>query len=167
MTRLADFAERLMGMDEATWARHANPWSCYTRFAILPLLALAVWSRVWIGPFAWGAVALVLIWTWMNPRAFAPPKTLDTWASRGVLGERVYLRRRAEIPAHHLAWARGLSLAALPGLVAMALGLWWLELWWVLFGVVLAMGPKIWFVDRMVWLYSDWLRQTGKELGDV
>jgi hypothetical protein len=27
--------------------RHANPVSVWTRFAVLPLLALAVWSREW------------------------------------------------------------------------------------------------------------------------
>lgn len=34
------FAERLMGMDAASWERHANPLSVYTRYAALPLLAL-------------------------------------------------------------------------------------------------------------------------------
>ena len=41
--------ERLMKMDDAAWKRHANPWSAWTRTLILPLLALTVWSRVWIG----------------------------------------------------------------------------------------------------------------------
>ena len=160
-------AERLMGMSEASWARHANPWSAYTRFTILPLLVLAIWSRVWLG---WGAivpVALVLGWAWVNPRAFPPPASLDNWASRGVLGERVFLNRRGEVAAHHRAWADGLALASLPGVVVLGLGLIWLDPWWTLFGVLLTVGPKLWFVDRMVWLYGDWLRERGKELGDV
>ena len=42
-------AERLMGMSDAVWARHANLWSVYTRFTVLPLLVMAIWSRAWIG----------------------------------------------------------------------------------------------------------------------
>jgi hypothetical protein len=34
-------------MGDEAWLRHANPWSGWTRFAtVLPLLSLAVWSRV-------------------------------------------------------------------------------------------------------------------------
>ena len=156
-----------MGMSDSVWRRHANPWSCYSRFSMLPLLALAIWSRVWIGGWAWGAVALVLVWIWVNPRAFPPPARLDNWASRGVLGERVFLNRRPEVPAHHRRWAAGLSLAAVPGLAVLGIGLWRLDLGWVIFGTVLATGPKVWFVDRMVWLYADWLRDNDKEVGDV
>lgn len=56
-------SERLMGMTDETWARHANPWSVYTRFSILPLFALAVWSRAWIGWGALIAVTAVVFWT--------------------------------------------------------------------------------------------------------
>ena len=167
MTGVYAAAERLMGMNDRVWARHANPWSCYSRFTALPLLALAIWSRDWIGAGAWVAVAVALVWIWVNPRAFPPPVSLDNWASRGVLGERVFLKRRAELRGHHRAWAAGLAWAALPGVVVLALGLWWLEPWWTLFGMVLAMGPKVWFVDRMVWAYADWLSDNDKELGDV
>ncbi|WP_428516901.1 DUF6653 family protein [Roseovarius sp.] len=167
MNGLYRAAERLMGMDADSWARHASPWSVYSRFTILPLLALAVWSRVWIGGWAWLAVALVLAWTWANPRVFAPPRDLDAWASRGVLGERVLIGRRDEVPAHHRRWAALLSVLSLPGTVAMAWGLWALDAAWVVFGTALTMIPKIWFADRMVWLYSDWITDTGRELGDV
>jgi len=160
-------AERLMAMDDATWARHANPMSAYTRFTVLPLLVMAIWSRVWLGWWAILPTALVLAWAWVNPRAFPPPRNLDNWASRGVLGERVFLNRRDEVAAHHRAWADGLAWASLPGVIVLVIGLIRLEPWWTLFGMVLAVGPKVWFVDRMVWLYGDWLRDTGKELGDV
>ncbi|MEQ9673445.1 MAG: hypothetical protein RLO10_03190 [Roseovarius indicus] len=160
-------AERLMGMSDRVWARHASPWSVYSRFTILPLLALAVWSRVWIGAWAWGAVTAVLLWTWVNPRAFPPPASLDSWAARGVLGERVFLNRRDEVPGHHRVWGAMLSAGALPGAMVMAWGLWALDTAWAVFGTLLTMIPKIWFADRMVWVYADWLRKTGKELGDV
>src|SRR5690606_2418557 len=88
----------LFRMDETTWARHANPWSVWTRVAILPLMALAVWSRVWIGWWALLPVALLVVWTWLNPRAFPPPRSFDSWAAKGVLGERLWIARREGPP---------------------------------------------------------------------
>jgi hypothetical protein len=159
--------EGLMGMDERVWARHASPWSCYTRFTALPILALAIWSRDWIGVWAWGAVGLALFWIWVNPRLFAPPASLDNWASRGVLGERVWLNRRDQIRPHHRRFANILAAASVPGVVILAIGLWLLDAWWTMFGIALAVLPKVWFVDRMVWAYQDWLQDHEKELGDV
>ncbi len=119
-------------MDDAAWARHANPRSVWTRTPIPPALALVAWARVWIG---WGALlpaALLLAWTWPNPRAFAPPANTDNWASHAVLGERLWLARRDHpVPAHH----RTLPVV----LNAMA-------------GLAVAIGAKMWFLDRMVWL---------------
>lgn len=154
-------------MNETAWKRHANPWSAYTRFTILPLLALAIWSRVWLGGWSLLPVVIVLSWAWWNPRAFPPPSDLDNWASRGVLGEQVFLRHRSAVAAHHRAWADALSYASLPGALVFVLGLWWLDPAWTIFGMVLTVLPKVWFVDRMVWVYSDWLRENNKDLGDV
>lgn len=50
MPDLYRLAEGLMGMDDQSWLSHANPLSVWTRILTpLPLLILAVWSRVWIG----------------------------------------------------------------------------------------------------------------------
>lgn len=150
------FSERMMSMDDETWSRHANPWSVYSRFSVLPLLTLAIWSRVWLG---WGAlvpVALVLAWTWYNPRAFAHPASTGSWAARGTFGERVFLNRHAlPVPGHHVRWARGLALASAAGLVPWIIGVWRLDLSATLLGLTLMIGGKVWFVDRMVWLYQD------------
>ncbi len=54
---------RLFGLEGEAWMRHANPASVWTRFAALPLLALALWSRVWIGWWALLPVAAALAWT--------------------------------------------------------------------------------------------------------
>jgi len=55
MTSLFRMAERLMAMDDAVWMRHANPASVWSRIVTpLPLLPLAVWSRVWLGLARWG-----------------------------------------------------------------------------------------------------------------
>lgn len=160
-------AERVMGMNDAVWARHANPWSCFTRFSVLPLLALAIWSRVWIGPWAWALVGAALFWNWLNPRLFSAPHSLDSWASRGVLGERIWLNRRDEIRPHHRHWARILTAMSVPGVVILVIGLWQLRADWTVFGILLSVLPKVWFVDRMVWAYQDWLTDQDKELGDV
>ncbi len=45
---------RLFSMSDETWKKHANPWSVWTRVTALPALVVAVWSRVWIGHWAWG-----------------------------------------------------------------------------------------------------------------
>lgn len=64
-------------MDEATWERHANPWSVWTRFTAWPLLALAVWSRVWLRRWAIFPIAVAVLWTWLNPRIFDRPRSTD------------------------------------------------------------------------------------------
>jgi len=155
-----------MGMSDAVWRRHANPWSGWTRLAGgLPLLALAIWSRVWLG---WGALvllALALGWIWYNPRAFAEPRSYRSWMSRGVLGEYVFLHHRALVAAHHRTAARWLSALSLPGALVLAAGLWQLRLDWVLLGIVLTGLPKLWFLDRMVWIWADWQRAGRSVLG--
>ena len=145
-----------MAMDDATWARHANPLSVWSRFSVLPLLVLAIWSRVWLGWWALPFVVAALAWNWINPRAFGPPQHLESWASRAVLGERIFLTYPAKVPRHHLRMAHLLTWASLPGLLILLWGLW--ALWWerAVFGTLLTALPKVWFVDRMVWILQDW-----------
>lgn len=145
-----------MAMDDATWARHANPWSVYTRVPLMMLLALAVWSRVWLGWWALLPLGILIGWTFLNPRAFPPPASVDNWASKVTLGERVWLNRRAaRIPRHHERWALGLSAASGVALLPMLYGLVMLEPFSAFLGAALASVLKLWFCDRMVWLYED------------
>lgn len=154
--------ERSMAMDDAAWQRHANPWSVFTRFSILPLLALAVWSREWIGAWSLAAVALVALWTWYNPRAFGPPHSTDNWASKGVMGERLFLARKSHpVPRHHERMALLLAALSFVGIVILVHGLAVLQFWTVTAGLVLAMATKAWFIDRMVWLYEDMSRPSA------
>ncbi|MEM1420767.1 MAG: DUF6653 family protein [Pseudomonadota bacterium] len=153
---LFNAAERMMGMDDEAWARHANPWSVLTRFSVLPLIVLAIWSRVWIGWWCLVPIAAALWWNWWNPRAFGPPGSTDNWMSKGVFGERVFLNRaKVPIPAHHERAGKTLAALSVPGALALIYGLIMLDPEWTIFGMFAAVLPKVWFVDRMVWLYQD------------
>ncbi len=155
-------ASRAFAMSDAAWRRHANPWSGWTRlFLGLPLIALAIWSRVWLG---WGALVLLAalaVWLWLNPRLFPEPAHFDAWVSRAVLGEKVFLEHRDALPRHHVRMAHVLAWASLPGLVILAVGLWAYWPGWVLTGIVLTVLPKLWFLDRMVWILQDWQEAGG------
>jgi len=154
---VARWLARAHAMDEATWARHASPWSVWTRFATLPAILLAVWLHTSVG-WGWSLAALLLLaaWTWANPRLFPPPRRTDRWSARAVFGERVWLaRREVPIPPHHARAAAILSaLAGIGGAVALV-GAALNDLAATLAGGLLAYLGKMWFLDRMVWLYQD------------
>lgn len=143
-------------MDEEAWARHTNPWSGWTRLPALSLLALAGWSREWIGAWAVLPLAATLAWVWVNPRVFGPPRTQEAWITRSVLGERLWLARdERPVPAHHRRLPNILS--ALVALGA-ALALWGviaLDATLTVAGVLMNLLAKLWFLDRMVWLHKD------------
>jgi hypothetical protein len=149
------------GMTDEVWRRHANPWSVWTRVPLIPLMALAVWSRVWIGGWALVPFASLVIWTWLNPRIFPPPASTRNWASKGVLGERVWLARdRHPIPDHHRRATILLSVLIFLGTPLLIWGLYALAIWPTLLGAVIIVLCKLWFVDRMVWLYEDMMDQV-------
>ena len=156
MLDLGRFAASMMKMDESVWARHANPWSGWSRVSILPLLSVAIWSRVWLG---WGALVptvLVLLWTLINPRLFPVPQSTENWMSRGVIGEQLWLdRAKLHLPDHHLRMARLLGTATFIGTLILVYGLIILDLRFALAGLATTMLLKLWFIDRMVWLYFD------------
>ncbi len=149
-------SDRLMTMDDEAWARHSNPKSVYSRFSCLPLLVLAIWSRVWLGWWSLLPLALALFWTWYNPRAFQPPANLDNWASFGTFGERIFLNRKQnKIPHHHEKMANILTWASAFGAAILIYGVVALNAWATVLGIFMSIIPKVWFVDRMVWLYED------------
>ncbi len=148
--------ERLFGMTDEVWLRHASGWSVWTRVATLPFLLLAVWSHTSLGWWAILPVAAVIVWLWLNPRIFPPPRTTARWHAKATFGERLWLERgRIALPDRHrvvphllAAVAASGSLAAIAGAVANAI-------WPTLLGALLAYAGKLWFCDRMVWLYED------------
>jgi len=150
------YAQKLMSMSEESWARHSNPWSVYTRLTCLPLLSLAIWSRKYIDLYSLVFVAIALFWIWYNPRAFRPPLTTDNWASKGTFGERIFLAQPSvSIPDHHKKMAYILGVLSALALPVFLYGLYINDLWIIAFGNFLVIFPKLWFVDRMVWIYEN------------
>jgi len=146
----------LFKMDDKTWSHHANPWSVWTRFIVFPFLALAIWSRVWLGWYSLIPIGVVIFWTWLNPRVFKIPRTTKYWTSRAVLGERVWLRRnQLPVPQHHRKAIVVLNTVTASGIPFFIWGLYSLQLWPTVLGVLLVYLGKMWFLDRMVWIYQD------------
>jgi hypothetical protein len=160
MDRLLRSVASFFRLDDAGWERHANPWSVWTRIAIWPAFVLALWSIHWIGWWAALPLALIAIWAFVNPRAFPPPASTRTWASRGVLGERIYLARDEQpIPGHHRTAAQWLTGIGMSGTIVMLAGLIIASPSLFIAGAVTAFFAKMWFVDRMVWLFDDMARE--------
>ncbi|MEK7991894.1 MAG: DUF6653 family protein [Thiotrichaceae bacterium] len=147
-------AAKWFRMSNEVWERHTNPWSVWTRYSGLPLFILAVWSRVWIGWWSLLAIALIILWIWINPRIFNKPKSINNWASKAVLGERILLEQ-PEIPSHHLNTIKVLKLIMTIGTLLTIYGLIMLHVWLTVLGTVIVILGKSWFLDRMVWLYQD------------
>jgi hypothetical protein len=147
---------RAFALDDDTWLRHANPWSVILRNTVLPILVLAFWSRLWLGWYALVPVALALLWTWYNPRIFPAPGSFDHWASKAVFGERVWLNRDVvPVPVHHRTTPNILSGVSGIGMLFVFWGVFAFDLWPAVFGMALVYCGKLWFLDRMAWLWED------------
>ena len=147
---------KVFSMSDKVWERHANPLSVWTRYSVLPILVFAFWSRVWLGWWSIICVAVALFWVWLNPRLFQKPKSTNNWASKAVMGERVWLNRKeVAVPERHKIFPNILSIVAAVGMAFCIYGVVKLHVWPTIFGVALAYLGKSWFLDRMVWLYED------------
>ena len=134
-------------LTEWFWARHSNPWSAGTRFAIMPLLLSAIYHR------RWRLLVAVIGFTVVNPVMFPEPDRTDNWLSEVVLAERWWyegghtsfeprfpsLLNYLSVPATVLALYGAISRR--PRLTVV--------------GGVCAMLLKVWFVDELVGRYRD------------
>jgi Family of unknown function (DUF6653) len=158
---------QLFGLMGEHWMRHANPISVWTRFTVLSLLALSIWSRDWIGWFSLIPVVLSLVWMMLNPLLFPRPRSTKNWASKGVFGERIYADRNAvEIPKQFKSRVPDVAnaLAAI-GLILLAYGLITLRVLPVVAGVFIANLAKLWYLDRMVLLFEDMKGRSAEYAG--
>ncbi|GGP73984.1 DUF6653 family protein [Saccharothrix coeruleofusca] len=152
---VTDRIAKTFHMDDEAWRRHANPWSVWTRFAAVPALLVAIWSRTWIGWWSLLPIGVVVAWLFVNPRAFPPVEHPESWASRGIYGERVWLRDRDRVPPDHRAVLR---LLVLLGLVAFGLIVWGLvalRVWPTVFGATVLILAQLWRIDRFTRLWEN------------
>ncbi len=147
---------KLFNLTDENWMKHANPVSVATRYSVLPVIVLAFWSRVWIGWWSAIPAALSLAWMFLNPVFFARPKSTDNWASKSVLGERVWMNRKEiPVPKRHHRLPEILNLVSSVGMILAIYAIVALDIWPAITGVALAYLGKSWYLDRMVWLFED------------
>jgi hypothetical protein len=149
---------KLFGLQGDSWLRHANPISVWTRFAVLPLLAISIWSRVWIGWWSLIPIALSLIFMMINPLLFPKPRSTKNWASKGVFGERIWADRTSvELPEQFRSprVANVTYVFQVAGMALLIYGLVALDVMAVIAGLVIVQCAKAWFIDRMVLLFED------------
>jgi hypothetical protein len=143
-------------LTDENWMKHANPWSVWTRYSVLPVIIVSFWSMEWIGLWFLIPALISLAWIFINPVFFKKAKSTNNWASKAVMGERVWANRyKIEVPRYHKT-----PLTILNGISAlgMLLSIWALivlSVWPAVLGVALAYLGKSWYLDRMVWLYED------------
>jgi hypothetical protein len=149
---------KAFGLEGESWLKHANPASVWTRFSVLSLLALAIWSREWIGVWCLIPIAAAIVWMFVNPLLFKPPTSTRNWASRGVLGERIWVDRdKVELPEQFRspATSRIANAYSIIGLGLLAYGLVDLNLLATLTGLLITHGGKAWYIDRASLLFAD------------
>ena len=142
------------GMTDEAWKRHANPWSVWTRFAAIPLMMLAIWSRTWIGWWSLVPVALVVVWLIVNPRAFPAIERPASWAAKGIYGEKMWVEDPSLVAGDHRKVQRLLIAVGSAGFALLAWGLVALEVWPAVFGATLIVLGQLWRIDRLGQLYE-------------
>lgn len=149
--------QKLLSMDDKAWQRHANPLSVWSRVITgMPLLLFGIWQ---LEPFTVQSIlilCLIVFWLWLNPRLFPKPQNTENWASKVTLGERIWLNEpKSTIPRHHRQWALFLSIIAGIGFLIAAYGAYNQNIFLTTTGGITSWLGKMWFCDRMVWLFED------------
>lgn len=87
------------------FARHANPWSAWTRWATTPLILVPVWRR------SWRDAAWISVWFALNPVIFGEPADQEAWSTRAMLGEEQWIVARPRDAALAVNLAGGVATA--------------------------------------------------------
>jgi hypothetical protein len=147
---------RVFGLQGDKWMRHANALSVWTRFSVLSIIALAIWSRAWIGWWSLIPVALALVWMMVNPLVFPVPSSTRNWASRGVFGERIWAERNTvDIPVQFRSPIPNIANAlGGAGLILLTYGLVRFDVATTIAAILAVSIGKLWYIDRMALLYA-------------
>ena len=137
----------LRKLKEEFWLRHSNPWSGLTRMLTTPFLYLAIWYHNWVG------LGIVILWIIINPVVFPKPKKVNSWFSKVVLGEKVWLSKFKSGPQLDLAAILNILIAVffIPSLYFAYIN----EFWPTLYCVTLMFVFKLWFTDRVALQYAE------------
>lgn len=92
----------------------------------------------------------------MNPRIFDKPSHYNSWGSKAVLGERIYIQRKKKnMLGEHKIPIMILTVMQTIGGGLLFYGLWTLNVYVVVYSTTVIYMSKMWFLDRMVWLHAD------------
>jgi hypothetical protein len=88
------------------------------------------------------------------------PKSLDNWGSKSVLGERCWSERKEKpVQQHHNTPVLILKILQSIGGIILIVGLWKLEINLTIIGTIIVYLSKMWFLDRMVWIYEEMIEK--------
>lgn len=147
--------QALFRLQDSGWEHHANPWSVWTRVPIMPLLTLALWSRVWIGMWCLVPIAALIVFTLLNPRLFPKVPPNDGWIWAAVHGERLWIAKDDRISHHRLHWAGVTTILQAPPVAIWATGLVFLWPWMTAVGLAGTLIAKFAFLDQMAKAYRE------------
>jgi hypothetical protein len=118
------------------------------------MIIVSIWSRLWLDWYCLIPLAISIVWTYYNPRAFRKPKTTKGWCSKGVFGERVWIdRKKKPIPKHHATAAIVLSVISALGLPFLVYGVYYYEFWITILGLVITINEDMKSTDDN---YASW-----------
>ena len=135
--------------NDAFWRHHAHPVSLWIQLAVLPLYAVALWSRQWLDAGFLLLVAILFAISWVSARAFPEPRGTAAWSTRAVYGERIHASKgRWPLPVGRHG-AIGMAVLGTAGAVVMVSGAILYDVWTTVIGVVWMLGAKLAYYHRM------------------
>jgi len=148
--------QKVFNMTDKVWEKHSNPWSVWTRFASLPFLIIAFWSIHYIGIYSLIPIIISIVWLWLNPRLFSKPVSQSSWASKAVLGEKIWINERDNnLNEKHRYVVNYSSAISFLGFLFLIRSVYVQDITMTILSTVILYVGKMWFLDRMVWVYED------------